>query len=62
MTKQGLGIGAMPIEIGDKEKTVKRVLAKKHVFNREVWLVTHRELRTNRLLKTVFEFLGANLL
>ena len=61
MTKKGLGIGAMPIEIGDKEKTVRRVLAKKHVFKREVWLVTHRELKTNRLLKTVFDFLGANL-
>ncbi len=61
MQKQGIGIGAMPIDIGDEEKCARRVLPKKHVFNREVWLVAHRELRTNLLLKTVFDFLGDNL-
>ena len=61
MTKQGVGIGIMPTVIGDKEKRVKRVLPKKSEFRREVWLVAHRELRTNRRLKTVFDFLGDNL-
>jgi len=61
MTKQGLGIGIMPVDIGDKESAVERVLSKKKVFTREVWLVAHRELRTNRLLNTVFDFLGDSL-
>jgi DNA-binding transcriptional LysR family regulator len=61
MTKHGIGIGIMPIDIGDKEKSVTRVLPKKLVFKREVWLVAHRELRTNRRLKTVFDFLSDNL-
>jgi len=61
MTKYGVGIGIMPIDIGDKEKRVKRVLPKKLVFEREVWLVAHRELRTSCRLKTVFDFLGDTL-
>ena len=61
MTKQGVGIGVMPIDIGDKEMSVRRVLPKKAVFKRELWLVAHRELRTNRRIKTVFDFLGEKL-
>jgi len=61
MAKHGVGIGVMPIDIGDKEKGVKRVLPKKLVFKREVWLVAHSELGTNRRPKTVFDFPGDNL-
>lgn len=61
MTKLGIGIGVMPITIGDREPSVKRVLPKKSVFKRPLWLVAHRELRTNRRLKTVFDFLGDHL-
>ena len=61
MTKSGVGIGIMPIEIGDAERRVRRVLSSKAVFKRPVWLVAHRELKTNRCLKTVFDFLGAKL-
>ena len=61
MTKKGVGIGIMPIGIGDKEPLVIRVLPENWVFEREVWLVAHRELRTNRRLRTVFDHLAANL-
>ncbi|MGC6499023.1 MAG: LysR family transcriptional regulator [Henriciella sp.] len=61
MTKQGAGIGVMPIHIGDDEPAVVRVLPENWVFEREVWLVAHRELRTNRRLRTVFDHFAANL-
>ncbi len=61
MTKQGLGIGVMPINIGDKEPKVARVLSNKIIHQGEIWLVTHRELRTNQRVKTVFEFLAKQL-
>lgn len=61
MTKHGVGIGIMPVGIGDPEPLVVRVLPEDWVLERDVWLVAHRELRTNRRLKTVFDFLAANL-
>ena len=61
MTKHGVGIGIMPIEIGDAEPSVVRVLPQDWVLKRDVWLVAHRELRTNRRLRTVFDYLAENL-
>lgn len=61
MTKLGLGIGVMPIEIGDNEPLVERVIEDQIVFEGEFWLVSHRELRTNRRVKTVFDFLSEKL-
>lgn len=60
MTKHGVGVGIMPVTIGDQEPLVERVLPEDWVLKRDVWLVAHRELRTNRRLKTVFDFLAAN--
>ncbi len=61
MTKHGVGIGIMPINIGDAEPRVTRVLPTDWVLKRDVWLVAHRELRTNRRLRTVFDYLADNL-
>ncbi len=58
MTKLGVGIGVMPVEIADNETRVVRILKDHIIFEGEVWLVSHRELRTNRRVKTVFEFLS----
>ena len=58
LTKQGVGIGVMPVDIGDAEQSVKRVFPGTSVFKGEVWLVSHRELRTSRRVRTVFDFLA----
>lgn len=57
LTKRGVGIGVMPIEVGDLDPQVERIIPGSVVFNGEVWLVSHRELKMNRRVRTVFDFL-----
>ncbi|MDW4500391.1 LysR family transcriptional regulator [Sulfitobacter sp. D35] len=55
---EGLGIGVVPEEVGDAEKRVVRVLP---AFDRMVyplWLTSHREVRTSRRVRVVFDFLA----
>lgn len=61
LVKQGLGIGLLPKEIGDKDPAMIPVLTELEPFEADMWLVTHRELRTSRRIKTVFDFLVSEL-
>jgi DNA-binding transcriptional LysR family regulator len=47
----------MPERIGDKESSVVRVLPDMEPFPIELWLVAHRELRTSRRIRRVFDVL-----
>lgn len=60
LTRAGIGIGMMPVELGDAEPDVERVFEDK-VFGGDVWLVSHRELRMNLRVRTVFDYLAAEL-
>jgi len=60
LTRAGIGVGIMPLELGDAEPGVERVFADK-VFGGDVWLVSHRELRMNLRVRAVFDFLAAEL-
>ncbi len=62
LTKQGLGIGVMPTEIGDMEPAVVRVVPGQSFYKGEVWLVSHRELRMNKRVRVVFDFLASELM
>lgn len=57
MVKQGVAIGIMVEEVGDSEPNVERVLPDLEPYNGGLWLVAHRELRTNRRVRAVFDFL-----
>jgi len=57
LVKQGAGIGIMVEEVGDAEPTVERVLPDLKPYSSGLWLVAHRELRTNRRIRAVFDFL-----
>ncbi|MGH1361432.1 MAG: LysR family transcriptional regulator [Burkholderiaceae bacterium] len=57
MVRQGLGIGIMPEAIGDQEPGVRRAFPEMDPFVFPVWLVSHRELRTSRRVRTVFDLL-----
>ena len=59
LVKQGLAIGIMSEDVGDPEPLVERILPSFEPFTAEVWLVTHRELKTNRRIRLVFDFLVA---
>ena len=61
MVKQGLGIGVMAEDIGDHEPLVVRAVEHFNPFHIETWLVAHRELKTGKRMRTVFEFLANEL-
>lgn len=61
LVKQGAGIGIMPDVIGDIDPTVCRVLPDAAPFDVDVWLVVHQELRTNRRIRYVYDFLAEEL-
>lgn len=56
LAKRGVGIVTALEMIGDAEPTVERVLSDFEI-NQSMWLVAHRELRTSRRMKMVFDFL-----
>ena len=61
LVRQGAAIGVMIEEVGDADKQVKRVLPDSLVGTTEVWLVAHRELKTSRRVRMVFDFLASEL-
>ena len=63
LVKQGLGIAVMMAEIGDSEPLVCPVLPELiPPIPVPMWLVTHRELRTSRRVRVVFDALADGLL
>ena len=61
LVQQGLGIGAMMEEIARATPGMVRVLDDVPPIRFPVWLVTHRELRTSRRIRVVFEALAEGL-
>ncbi len=61
MVRQGLGIGAMMDEIASQCPDVVRVLDDVPPVQFPIWLVTHRELRTSRRIRMVFDLLAESL-
>jgi len=58
LVKRGLGVGIIAEEIGDNEATVQQVLADFPPFVFPIWLTTHRELRSSKRVKFVFDLLA----
>lgn len=61
LVKQGLGIGIMPEDIGDAEAKVQRVLPRFDAISFPIWLTSHRELRTSRRVRLVYDLLAKEL-
>ncbi|MBN8505655.1 MAG: LysR family transcriptional regulator [Burkholderiales bacterium] len=61
LVRQGLGIGAMMDEVADGCSDVVRVLDDVPPVHFPIWLVTHRELRTARRIRMVFDHLATAL-
>jgi DNA-binding transcriptional LysR family regulator len=62
LVQQGLGIGVMMDEIARRTPGVVRVLDEVAAVRFPVWLVTHRELRTARRIRLVFDELAEALM
>ncbi len=58
LVRQGLGIGAMMDDIARQMPDVVRVLDEVPPVRFPIWLVTHRELRTARRIRLVFDMLA----
>lgn len=56
LAKSGVGIVTALEMIGDAEPALKRVLSD-HKLVHSMWLVAHRDLKTSRRIKMVFDFL-----
>lgn len=61
LCKQGVGICIMMEEIGDAEPRVRRVLPGLPPLPIPMWLVCHRELRTSRRIRLVYDLLAEEL-
>ena len=61
LVKQGVGIGGITKDIGDAEPLVCRVAPDMRPIIVPMWLATHRELNSSKRVRTVFDFLVAEL-
>ena len=61
LVRQGMGIGAMMDEIARETPDMVRVLDDVTPVRFPIWLVSHRELRTSRRIRVVFEALAEGL-
>ncbi len=61
LVRQGLGIGAMIDDVACLTPGVVRVLEELGPMRFPIWLVTHRELRTARRIRVVFDVLAEHL-
>ena len=59
--KRGAGIGLITETVGAAEPLVQRVLPDMAPIVFPMWLVVHRELNTSKRVRTVFDFLAAEL-
>ena len=61
LVKAGLGVGVMSADVGDAEPRVRRALASLAPVPIPMWLTSHRELRTSRRVRVVYDMLAAAL-
>jgi len=61
LVKQGLGLGGMQEDIGDADPFVERALPNFSLPQTELWQVAHRELKVNKHIRMVFDFLASEL-
>lgn len=58
LVKRGFGVGMVPSYMGDSEPLVARVLTQIEPFIVPRWLVAHRELKTSRRIRFVYDLLA----
>lgn len=60
--RAGLGIGALHVAVARKDPDLIRVLPEQMVFEREMWLAMHEDLRGVRRVRLLFDALAEGLL
>jgi DNA-binding transcriptional LysR family regulator len=59
--RAGLGIGFVSVLLAKRDANVRQVMPETPLPGPTIWLVTHREMRTNPRIKAVYELLGEEL-
>jgi DNA-binding transcriptional LysR family regulator len=57
LVRSGAGIGVMMEKVGEEDPLVEKVMKGIPAFPVQTWIVSHRELKTNRRIRYVFDFL-----
>lgn len=60
--KAGLGLALLPCYLGDLEPDIERILEPLDELTRELWLITHKDLRTTARVRAFFDHVGGGLL
>lgn len=58
LVKEGAGVGVVPAATGDAEQSVVRVVPDAMPMVFPIWLTTHRELKTSRRIRLVWDVLA----
>ncbi|TNG00227.1 MAG: hypothetical protein EP297_04120, partial [Gammaproteobacteria bacterium] len=57
-TRAGLGCGVLSCFIADSYQDLSRILNRRIAHEREIWLVTHADVKSSARIRAVFDFLG----
>lgn len=60
--KAGLGLALLPCYLGDQEPDIERILEPLDGLTRELWLITHKDLRNTARVRAFFDHVGGGLL
>ena len=58
LVREGAGIAFLPTIVAEGRLGLRRITPDAPVFNMETWLVTHREIQTNRRIRLTFDHLA----
>ena len=58
LVREGAGIAFLPTIMAEGRLGLRRIRPDAPVFNMETWLVTHREIQTNRRIRITFDHLA----
>ncbi len=61
LAKEGVGLAILPEYIGDTQSELVRAFPNTAPLNVPMWLVSHREIKTSRRIRRVFQFLADEL-
>lgn len=56
--RAGIGMALLPCYLGDQEPDIERVSGPEAALTRELWLITHRDLRNTARVRAFFDIVG----
>lgn len=59
--KAGIGMALLPCYLGDQERDLESVSLPEAALTRELWLITHRDLRNTARVRAFFDVIGQGL-